>query len=215
MKLELYVCRRAWYCIMPLYGAAIFSSFALALIDCTDYSRHQYLYFSAKTTTTDQYWWSFGPAKFDAATAGFDAKTRRAITRSMSAISCHIIHQNVDADVVYHRANRYSDTTFLSTLFNTNSTTLWTGMPIRHHATTFHVDWVDFYIPKHLYHRHNKRQHEMHLQAKMDINRPILMKLRLGDFDAGMACFQWWARLRCSVNVEGREVVLYVRNWYF
>lgn len=173
------------------------------------------LILAQKTTTTDRYWWSFGPAKFDAATAGFDAKTRRAITRSMSAISCHIIHQNVDADVVYHRANRYSDTTFLSTLFNTNSTALWTGMPIRHHATTFHVDWVDFFIPTHLYHRHNKRQHEMHLHAKMDVNRPILMKLRLGDFDAGMACFQWWARLRCSVNVEGREVVLYVRNWYF
>jgi hypothetical protein len=32
------------------------------------------------------------------------------------AITCHIIHQNVDDDIVYHRANRYSDKTFLSTL---------------------------------------------------------------------------------------------------
>ncbi len=71
-------------------------------------------------------------------------------------------------------------------------------------------------ILTHLDHGHNERQHVMNLHAKMDINRPILMKLRLGDFDAGMACFQWGrARLRGSVNVEGREMVRYVRNWYF
>jgi hypothetical protein len=72
--------------------------------------------YAQKSTATDRYWWSFGPAKFESTTARFDAKTRRAITRSISAISCHIIHQNVDDDIVYHHANRYSDKTFLSTL---------------------------------------------------------------------------------------------------
>ena len=33
---------------MPLYGAAIFSFFSPALIDCTDHSPHQDLHFSAK-----------------------------------------------------------------------------------------------------------------------------------------------------------------------
>ena len=62
-----------------------------------------------KSTTTDRYWWSFGPAKLDATTAGFDAKTRRAISSSILAITCHIIHQNVDNGVLYHRVNRDVD----------------------------------------------------------------------------------------------------------
>jgi hypothetical protein len=46
------------------------------------------------------------------------------------------LHQNIEDDLVYHRANWDSDMTFLFTLFHSNSRTLWTGMSIRHHATS-------------------------------------------------------------------------------
>ena len=68
------------------------------------------------------------------------------------------------------------------------------------------------FILIHLDHMHNKQQHEIHLYAKIDVNGPILMKLRLVDIDAGMAYFNWRARWRGSVNVDRREVFLYVQN---
>ena len=94
-----------------------------------------YIY-AQKSTATDRYWWRYGPSKFDSATARFDAETRQAVTRSISALICLIIHQNIEDDLVYHRANWDSDMTFLFTLFHSNSRTLWTGMSIRHHATS-------------------------------------------------------------------------------
>ena len=42
------MCWDSWFGIMPLYGAAILSFFAPALIDCADDSRHHYLHFSTK-----------------------------------------------------------------------------------------------------------------------------------------------------------------------
>ena len=52
---------------------------------------------------------SYGPAKFESTTARLDAKTRRAVSSSISALTYQIIHQNVGNDVLYHRANRDGD----------------------------------------------------------------------------------------------------------
>ena len=62
--------------------------------------------YAQKSTATDWYWWRFGPAKFVAATAGFEARSRRAVSSSILALICHVIHKNVDNDVVYHRTKR-------------------------------------------------------------------------------------------------------------
>ena len=56
-----------------------------------------------KSTTTDEYWWSFGPAKFDAAMAEFEAKTRRAEAPSILVCFLHIMHINVANSIFYHR----------------------------------------------------------------------------------------------------------------
>ena len=92
--------------------------------------------FMQKSKATDRYWWRIGLAKLDVATACLEARTRRAISSSISAPLCRMIHQNVAHDVVYRRANWDSDMTFLFTLFHSNSRTLWTSMSIRHHATS-------------------------------------------------------------------------------
>jgi hypothetical protein len=49
--------------------------------------------------------------KFYAATAQFEAETRRAVSSSILALLCHIMHQNVENDVIYHCANRDMDMT--------------------------------------------------------------------------------------------------------
>jgi hypothetical protein len=54
-------------------------------------------------TATDRYWWSFGPAKFDAATASFEAETRRAISSSISVCFLHIMHINISNNIMYSK----------------------------------------------------------------------------------------------------------------
>jgi hypothetical protein len=66
--------------------------------------------YAQKSTATDRYWWSFGPAKFESTTARFDAETRWAVSSSISALSWQIIYQNVDDYIVYHLVNRDVDT---------------------------------------------------------------------------------------------------------
>jgi hypothetical protein len=66
--------------------------------------------YAQKSTATDRYWWSFGPAKFESSTARFDAETRWAVSSSISALSWQIIYQNVDDYIVYHWLNRDVDT---------------------------------------------------------------------------------------------------------
>ena len=58
--------------------------------------------YAQKSTATDRYWWSFGPAKFDAATAGFEAETRRAISSSISVLFLHIMHINISHNIMYN-----------------------------------------------------------------------------------------------------------------
>jgi type IV secretory pathway TrbD component len=53
-----------------------------------------------KSTATDQYRLSYGPAKIDAAMARFDAKIRRAITRSILDLCRHIMHLNVADNII-------------------------------------------------------------------------------------------------------------------
>jgi hypothetical protein len=62
-----------------------------------------------KTTATDQYRLSYGPAKIDAAMARFDAKIRRAITRSILDLCRHIMHLNVADNIIYHFSRRNLD----------------------------------------------------------------------------------------------------------
>jgi len=57
--------------------------------------------YAQKTTATDRYWCSFGPAKFDAATAGFEAETRRAISSSISVCFLQIMHINISNNIMY------------------------------------------------------------------------------------------------------------------
>jgi hypothetical protein len=59
--------------------------------------------YAQKSTATDRYWWSFGPAKFDAATAGFEAETRRAISSSISVCFLHIMHINISNNIMYSK----------------------------------------------------------------------------------------------------------------
>ena len=54
-----------------------------------------YLYMQ-KSAATDQYWWRFGPSKFDAVMTIFEARTRRAVSSSISEIIWHIMHIIVD-----------------------------------------------------------------------------------------------------------------------
>ena len=62
-----------------------------------------------KSTATDQYRLSYGPAKFDAAMARFDAKIRQAITRSNLDRCHHIMHLNVADNIIYHFSRRNLD----------------------------------------------------------------------------------------------------------
>ena len=57
-------------------------------------------------STKSYYWWSYGLAKLDAAMASFDAKLRRAITSSISRFCRHIMHINVDNNIMYYRGSR-------------------------------------------------------------------------------------------------------------
>ncbi len=72
--------------------------------------------YAQKLMEMDWYWWSFSPAKFDAAMMVFKARTRQAISSSILAPICQTIHENVDNDVVYHGANREADMTSSSYL---------------------------------------------------------------------------------------------------
>lgn len=75
-----------------------------------------------KLTTTDKYWWSLGPAKFDAAMAEFEAKTRRAEAPSILVCFLHIMHINVANSIYYHRVtSRHCYNNIIS--FNTANNT--------------------------------------------------------------------------------------------
>ena len=63
-----------------------------------------YIY-AQKSTATDRYSLSYGPAKFDVATTNFEPIIRRSVSLSISALWTRMIHQNVGTDVGYHRAN--------------------------------------------------------------------------------------------------------------
>jgi hypothetical protein len=65
--------------------------------------------YAQKLTATDRYWWSIGPAKFNATTAGFEAKTRRAVASSILVYFLHIMHINVDNDIIYYRVSQGDD----------------------------------------------------------------------------------------------------------
>ncbi len=67
--------------------------------------------YAQKSMATDQYWWSFGPAKFDAMTADFKAKTRQAIASSILVCFLNIMHTNVDNDIIYYRVSQGDDIT--------------------------------------------------------------------------------------------------------
>ena len=65
--------------------------------------------YAQKSTATDRYWWSFGPAKFDAAMAEFEAKIRRAVASSILVCFLHIMHINVDDDIIYYLVSQGDD----------------------------------------------------------------------------------------------------------
>ena len=94
--------------------------------------------YAQKSTATDRYWWSFGPAKFESSTARFDAETRWAVSSSISALSCHIIYQNVDDYIVYHLLNRDVDTmteSYQNTVQNSGVLVYKYGKKCRHTTT--------------------------------------------------------------------------------
>jgi hypothetical protein len=72
----------------------------LACLDCIGDSQYHEIHFYEKTTAKDQYRSSYGTAKFDVAMAHFNAKLRRAITRSILDRCCHIMHINVTDNII-------------------------------------------------------------------------------------------------------------------
>ena len=67
--------------------------------------------YKQKSPATDQYWWRFGPAKFDGSMAEFEAETRRAVKRSIFVCFHRFLHIIAAYDIIYYHANRNNNTT--------------------------------------------------------------------------------------------------------
>jgi len=80
-----------WY-HAAIYGAAILSFFPRHLLIVLTIVDIKISIFAQKSTATDQYSLSYGPAKFDVAMASFEAKTRRAITLSILVRCRRFLH---------------------------------------------------------------------------------------------------------------------------